>query len=76
MWKWSLMRLRLLFGTSDHKACLQCGLLPRQTARIVSDDPFLHPHECPWCRSVLLVPGLMLSCPSCSKDSVTQQKTA
>jgi hypothetical protein len=46
--------------------CLQCGFPPGKEMRVVSDDPFLHPHRCSWCGSVVYMPGLMIDCDACN----------
>jgi hypothetical protein len=62
--------LKRMFTRKAHEAvCLQCGFPPGRQMRIVSDDPFLHPHECLWCHSILFVPGLMMDCNRCSEKS-------
>jgi hypothetical protein len=64
--KWMRILKQMFVQKAPGAVCLQCGFPPGRQVRIVSDDPFLHPHECLWCHSVLFVPGLMMDCSACS----------
>jgi hypothetical protein len=59
--------------SSAPEPCFQCGFPPGKQMRVISDDPFLHPHECAWCHSVVYVPGLMVNCRYCGDKKSGEQ---
>ncbi len=69
-------KARTWLGKNSTPKCLQCGLPPGTELIVATDEPIIHPHRCSWCSSVLYVPGLMLSCKTCSEGWTEDQRAA